>query len=337
MPAVTSVMTHSSTQMGTRPSSSSRPEESDWASEGRGFASQDVKPLAFSDIDGTLMHELGPNEIAHRLSSQPGSVLVTPPSATGRTGVISAGTLRRIASLRAEGVRFVLVTGARLSTLLMRLPFLPAADAYVCESGGIILYPGDEDSVPTAAPMEPDVEWRATLNDVIGPAANEALPPTERQGELWDWLRSMTTDGFSVDSGYATSFRVYCKNGKTEEDIKAAAKSAPPSLQCSFNMGRADFYPAVAGKLGAAKYLMARFGATPATSTFLCDDDNDMELAAAVSKAFLPSISADSVTAAVRAHPEHFAQSRKEDTAASEKMLDAVAAHYGLPAFAAGR
>lgn len=30
---------------------------------------------------------------------------------------------------------FVVITGARLSTLLMRLPFLPRADAFVCENG----------------------------------------------------------------------------------------------------------------------------------------------------------------------------------------------------------
>ena len=52
-------------------------------------------------------------------------------------GVISAGTLHRVANLRAQGVKFVVITGARLSTLLMRLPFLPFCDALVCESGGL--------------------------------------------------------------------------------------------------------------------------------------------------------------------------------------------------------
>jgi hydroxymethylpyrimidine pyrophosphatase-like HAD family hydrolase len=48
-----------------------------------------------------------------------------------------------VAGLRAAGLRFVIITGARLSTLLMRLPYLPAADAFVCESGGRIFYPGN--------------------------------------------------------------------------------------------------------------------------------------------------------------------------------------------------
>ena len=40
-----------------------------------------------------------------------------------------------MAGLRAQGIKFVVITGARLSTLLMRLPYLPACDAFVCESG----------------------------------------------------------------------------------------------------------------------------------------------------------------------------------------------------------
>ena len=48
-------------------------------------------------------------------------------------------------------MKLVLVTGARLSTTLQRLPFLPAADALVAESGGRIFYPG---SLPTAAPLQ---------------------------------------------------------------------------------------------------------------------------------------------------------------------------------------
>ena len=45
-------------------------------------------------------------------------------------------TLTALAKLREAGVRLVLITGARMSTLLQRLPFLPAADAFVCENGG---------------------------------------------------------------------------------------------------------------------------------------------------------------------------------------------------------
>ena len=50
--------------------------------------------------------------------------------------MISVQTLTALAKLREAGVRLVLITGARMSTLLQRLPFLPAADAFVCENGG---------------------------------------------------------------------------------------------------------------------------------------------------------------------------------------------------------
>ncbi len=60
--------------------------------------------------------------------------------------------------------------------------------------------------------------------------------------------------------------------------------------------GTADFYPTTSGKENAARYLMARFCIEDTSkSAFLCDDDNDLPLAALVGKAFLPSISSVSV------------------------------------------
>lgn len=70
-------------------------------------------------------------------------------------GVISAGTLHLVAQLRSRGALFVVISGARLSTLLMRLPYLPAADAYVCENGGRILYPGSD--LPTGEEVKGSV------------------------------------------------------------------------------------------------------------------------------------------------------------------------------------
>lgn len=60
-------------------------------------------------------------------------VVVLPKSATGSVGVITSLTTRSFAALRAGGCKVALVTGARTSTLLGRLPYLPRADAYVCE------------------------------------------------------------------------------------------------------------------------------------------------------------------------------------------------------------
>ena len=65
---------------------------------------------------------------------------------------------------RPEHVRRmqVLLTGARTATLLQRLPYLPAADAYVAENGGRIFYP--DQTLPTAMPLMEDSKWRKLHN-----------------------------------------------------------------------------------------------------------------------------------------------------------------------------
>ena len=64
--------------------------------------------------------------------------------------------------MRKGGVKLVLITGARLATLLMRMAFLPAADAYVCENGGRIYYP--DASLSVALPIHEDMDWRKRHN-----------------------------------------------------------------------------------------------------------------------------------------------------------------------------
>ena len=64
--------------------------------------------------------------------------------------------------MRTGGVKLVLITGARLATLLMRMAFLPAADAYICENGGRIYYPGA--SLAVALPIAEDLDWRKRHN-----------------------------------------------------------------------------------------------------------------------------------------------------------------------------
>lgn len=50
------------------------------------------------------------------------------------------------------------------------------------------------------------------------------------------------------------------------------------------------FLPRPRAQVMAARHLMARFGAPAPACSFLCDDDNDLQLAAEVGRAFLPSI-----------------------------------------------
>lgn len=106
--------------------------------------SSSCKMAVFSDIDGTLVHYPRAQHVMQQdinTNTSNDDLLYLPPSKTGRRGVISSKTLRLCQQLRNEGVPFVLVTGARSTTLFQRLPYLPRADAYVSESGGRIFYP----------------------------------------------------------------------------------------------------------------------------------------------------------------------------------------------------
>lgn len=76
------------------------------------------------------------------------------------------------------------------------------------------------------------------------------------------------------------------------------------------------------------RYLMKTWGIKHQDSVFLCDDDNDMELAALVGRAFLPTVSSASVERAVAARPEHFVTTEARGMKASEEMVDAVIEHF---------
>lgn len=241
--------------------------------------------------------------------------------------------------LRARGARIVLITGARTSTLLQRAPHLPPADAYVSENGGRIFYPRPDGAAAGAAAGRPsdrigdyeeDGAWRDAHAPVAGPSSQDGAPPEGRAGPLWAWFRQLAAAGWALDANsYATAFRLSLRGsaGKAAADLGAAVAARPPGVECSENVGALDFYPATSGKHLAAAHLMARFGAPAARCAFLCDDDNDLLLAAAVGRAFLPTVATASVRAAVAAAPDHFVVSSLGGTAATEEMVAAVGAH----------
>lgn len=193
-------------------------------------------------------------------------LLALPPSTTGRVGAISQGSLERYAAVRASGARLVVVSGARTPTLLQRLPFIPAADAYVSENGGRIFYPaevakelGDEliastardeeeeegdgggekqagpattTPLPVACPLVEDLAWRAQLQHVCGPASEEGkgVPPEERTGSLWAFYRRLKEGGWRVDAqGYSTAFRVQGRTAGDDEAAEAALRAVAAS------------------------------------------------------------------------------------------------------------
>ncbi|KAK9813115.1 hypothetical protein WJX72_009286 [[Myrmecia] bisecta] len=300
--------------------------------------------VLFCDIDGTLVHYpevqeqwgqiTGPSVLpgchlyVDKELGRKHKILKLPASSTGLQGVISVKTLTELASLRAGGAALVMLTGARMSTLLQRLPFLPAADAYVCENGGRIFY--HDTFLPTALPIAEDLAWRSKHNETAGPADQEGVPPAQRKGLLWDLYRSLTQDGWKVDTAsYTTCIRFKSSPDKTDADLQTVLDNLPAGLASSRNLGAADVYPVSSGKEKVAMYLLEKFNASLETALFMCDDDNDLGLAARLPKVFLVGTTAESVKEAAEADPKKFVVATKGGILATEEILEHVEDYLG--------
>lgn len=60
----------------------------------------------------------------------------------------------------------------------------------------------------------------------------------------------------------------------------------------TINLGKADVYPVHSGKANAALHIAKQMGADIKDCAFLCDDDNDIDLAKVVGKAYMPTVAA---------------------------------------------
>lgn len=229
--------------------------------------------VVFSDLDGTLIHY--PKEIPNRHDE----LLKLPPSSTGMRGIVSSKTLALVQEIRQKGVKFVLVSGMRTTTLLSRLPYLPRADAYCTEAGGRIFYPAEDDlsskdnvfvvkprkyKGATEKDLAPfglieDMEWRSKMEKDTGKfdlASNANNTPNlnERDGLLWDFSRHLIAMGYVLDTkGYSVCFRVNRKQQTTITDDGFQAlldgRVKPwAGLSTSVNLSCIDFYPATSGK-----------------------------------------------------------------------------------------
>lgn len=235
--------------------------------------------IVFSDVDGTLVHY--PKNIDDLpVDDQQGSnkIIQLPPSSTGMQGVISSETLRQCQALRRRGVKLVLISGMRSTTMWKRLAYLPRADAYCCEAGGRIFYPvppnqtsifklnpfdGADKSDLEPFSLEEDEDWRSrmeTIAGVDGFVGNELddessatpIPIDQRKGRLWDFCCELQRKGFVVDtSGYSVCFRVNRKlqDVVSQTEFEALISIAPPAgIATSVNLGCVDFYPHDSGK-----------------------------------------------------------------------------------------
>lgn len=160
--------------------------------------------------------------------------------------------------------------GARLSTLLARLPFIPAADAYVCESGGRIFYPCTlDDGIPSAAPFLEDIAWRSRHAEVCGLPGEDTLPPERRTGTLWRYYGDIVDSAPQLKAdavSYTTAFRL---KGPVNE-VQRMLSALPSGLATAANLGAADVFPATSGKEKAATYLMQRLSVTSTDCAFMC-------------------------------------------------------------------
>lgn len=180
--------------------------------------------IIFSDIDGSLIHY--PNELQDHESprskqqeqdDETNLILALPPSATGLRGLISSQTLATCRDLRLEkDVKLVLVTGARTSTLLNRLPYLPKADAYCTEAGGRIFYPTDDTGIDCC--LEDIGQFTYTPVEYSGAnIANGDLKPFGLREDMV-WRKRMEVGGAGTEAYVGNEVLSHRCHGEMEDE-----------------------------------------------------------------------------------------------------------------------
>lgn len=296
--------------------------------------------VLFSDLDGTLVHY--PKELleyAEIVSEDEAAKTATIrykgtgevrdcvmlSSKTGGRSFLSIKTKTLIQKLRDMGVVFVIITGARTSTYISRQPLLPDADFEFFENGGRKLHNGKLDPI-----------WTDGFVNQVGPIADRSsllpeLPPAaRREGTLWSLHNIMVADGWKVDArDYTVNVRVDVKKseGKSESDFEALIdrEVAKRGLATSYNLGKADFYPAGSGKANAARHVLDLLNIKAENAVAMFDDDNDVELGALCGRSYLPGVTHPSVLEAMKRHPSWTLMDR-EGFLGTEAALEAIIA-----------
>jgi hypothetical protein len=100
-------------------------------------------------------------------------VIALPVSSTGLHGWISLQAMRSIHKIRSFKIPFVLLSGARTSTIFQRLPYLPSPDAVATENGGRLFHA--DGLWQTCCPLREDLTWRALHDAMCGVASPPPL------------------------------------------------------------------------------------------------------------------------------------------------------------------
>lgn len=280
--------------------------------------------VVFSDLDGTLVHY--PKEFdsyADIVSTDADTGVVTIEykesgiqrrcipllSKTGGIGYISERTHELVSKLRnLSNTTFVIITGARASTYNTRRSSLPEADYEFFENGGRKIVNGSLDHSWSDG-FEQQVGKIPHIPDLAPTASMKS--PEDREGTLWDIYRMLKTQGWYLDADdYTTNFRINVakSEGKTDDEFNNLVRDQLDikhkyGLDSSFNLGKADIYPAASGKANAAKHVLQILGVVSSDAVALFDDDNDIELGILCGASFLPSVTHESVLKAKEGRP----------------------------------
>lgn len=314
---------------------------------------KDVKAI-FSDIDGTVVHyektmtkqgyvmlknsgevNTNPSDVTDCVTelirdnvaveqvvwlhqpSQTRCPTLKVPSLTLGGGYMSVATLDLIDVLRQEhGVAFVLMTGARTSTLLMRRrsATLPTTDYDVCEGGGK-LWDRQGKKPLEEAPL--DEKWSSNFVPTCGPMEQLDSDPLTRVGALWDVFRILHNEGFKLDAkSFSTSFLVDLSKSTCVEKGEKSLAEAETYLKNKFvaedfagkfnvtyitNLGKGQVCPVGCNKRTAAEYILSeKLGNIERRECVaLFDDENDLEFANLCGAGFIPSVAHASVIEAL--------------------------------------
>ncbi len=237
-----------------------------------------MSKIIFSDIDGTFVFHNAIHHIRRVGSLDEGFVDVLDPM-TGRNHAaydVSTPSYEAYMDINTKSLaediqrsnHFVFVSAARKETMDGRKHALNFADAYILESGAIIL---DE-------AYQPDKEWAAML---------EPQRPhlQEVNAYLIDRGWRLNNEGRTA----ASRVRRIDNPQRSDSEFKELCDDlvVPPELKKTQNIGSLDIILASAGKDLAAKYVMEKLGYKREDSIAIGDDINDMEVLSIVGKPYV--------------------------------------------------
>lgn len=207
-------------------------------------------------------------------------------SGSGKVASVSALTIKRLNDIALENVETICATGMRASTMLQREGFFPTINYWACENGGRIFHRANQGEAPTEI-----VEYAELFQQ-----------NTDSQNDLATFAEVLRGEGWAVDDkGYKTMIRV---KGENQETI---VPRIPSTLSHTFNLGYLDVQFPGLSKLSAVKWILnnrlnksklSEDSAIDISSSmsaveqnprflFMGDDDNDIEIAAASTMAFI--------------------------------------------------